>query len=62
MIIGIDTSLGTAVAAIARDGEVLADEQSANALGHAEVIGDRLRRASQAAPPPTHVALSLIHI
>ena len=27
MIIGIDTSLGTAVAAIARDGEILADPQ-----------------------------------
>ncbi|MBQ9918860.1 MAG: tRNA (adenosine(37)-N6)-threonylcarbamoyltransferase complex dimerization subunit type 1 TsaB [Microbacterium sp.] len=59
MIIGIDTSLGTAVAAIARDGEVLADEQSANALGHAEVIGDLLRRASQAVPTPTHVAIGM---
>lgn len=59
MIIGIDTSLGTAVAAIARDGEVLADEQSANALGHAEVIGDLLRRASRAAPTPTHVAIGM---
>lgn len=59
MIIGIDTSLGTAVAAIARDGEVLADEHSANALGHAEVIGDLLRRASRAAPTPTHVAIGM---
>lgn len=59
MIIGIDTSLGTAVAAIAHDGEVLADEQSANALGHAEVIGDLLRRASQAVPTPTHVAIGM---
>lgn len=59
MIIGIDTSLGTAVAAIAHDGEVLADEQSANALGHAEVIGDLLRRASRAAPTPTHVAIGM---
>ncbi|MEW1706357.1 tRNA (adenosine(37)-N6)-threonylcarbamoyltransferase complex dimerization subunit type 1 TsaB [Microbacterium sp. NPDC089190] len=58
MILGIDTSLGTAVAAIARDGEVLADEQSANPLGHAEVIGDLLRRASSAVAP-THVAVGM---
>lgn len=59
MIIGIDTSLGTAVAAIARDGEVLADEHSANPLGHAEVIGDLLRRATEAVPAPTHVAIGM---
>ena len=59
VIIGIDSSLGTAVAAIARDGEVLADEQSENALGHAEVIGDLLSRALQAAPAPTHVAIGM---
>ncbi|WP_154096160.1 tRNA (adenosine(37)-N6)-threonylcarbamoyltransferase complex dimerization subunit type 1 TsaB [Microbacterium testaceum] len=59
MIIGIDTSLGTAVAAIARDGEILADEQSSNPLGHAEVIGDLLRRATTAAPAPTHVAIGM---
>ncbi|KTR96259.1 peptidase [Microbacterium testaceum] len=59
MILGIDTSLGTAVAAITRDGEVLADEQSANPLGHAEVIGDLLRRATAAAPAPAHVAIGM---
>ncbi|MBB3156969.1 tRNA threonylcarbamoyl adenosine modification protein YeaZ [Microbacterium proteolyticum] len=59
MIIGIDTSLGTAVAAIARDGEVLADEQSANPLGHAEVIGDLLRRATAVVSAPTHVAIGM---
>lgn len=59
VIIGIDTSLGTAVAAIARDGEVLVDEQSANPLRHAEVIGDLLRRAAAAAPAPTHVAIGM---
>ncbi|MFN3948390.1 tRNA (adenosine(37)-N6)-threonylcarbamoyltransferase complex dimerization subunit type 1 TsaB [Microbacterium sp.] len=59
MILGIDTSLGTAVAAIAPDGEVLADEQSANPLGHAEVIGDLLRRAASAGPAPTHVAIGM---
>lgn len=57
MILGIDTSLGTAVAAIARDGEVLADEQSANPLGHAEVIGELLRRAAVSAP--LHVAIGM---
>ncbi|PNW09771.1 tRNA threonylcarbamoyl adenosine modification protein YeaZ [Microbacterium sp. AG157] len=59
MILGIDTSLGTAVAAIARDGEVLADEHSSNPLGHAEVIGDLLRRATVATPAPTHVAIGM---
>lgn len=59
MILGIDTSLGTAVAAISRDGEVLVDEQSSNPLGHAEVIGDLLRRASAVAPSPTHVAIGM---
>ncbi|MFJ4037444.1 tRNA (adenosine(37)-N6)-threonylcarbamoyltransferase complex dimerization subunit type 1 TsaB [Microbacterium sp. NPDC090007] len=59
MIIGIDTSLGTAVAAIARDGEVLADESSDNALGHAEIIGDLLRRAASVVAEPTHVAIGM---
>lgn len=59
VILGIDTSLGTAVAAIARDGEVLAEEQSTNPLGHAEVIGDLLRRATAGAPAPTHVAIGM---
>lgn len=59
MILGIDTSLGTAVAAITRDGEVLADEQSANPLGHAEVIGDLLRRTTSGAPAPTHMAVGM---
>ena len=59
VILGIDTSLGTAVAAIARDGEILADEQSANPLGHAEVIGDLLSRAVRVAPHPTHVAIGM---
>ena len=59
MILGIDTSLGTAVAAIARDGEVLADEQSANPLGHAEVIGQLLQRVTAGAPAPTHMAVGM---
>lgn len=59
VILAIDTSLGTAVAAIAPDGEVLADEQSPNPLGHAEVIGDLLRRASAVGPAPTHIAVGM---
>jgi tRNA threonylcarbamoyl adenosine modification protein YeaZ len=59
VILGIDTSLGTAVATIARGGEILSDEQSANPLGHAEVIGDLLSRAVRTAPPPTHVAIGM---
>ncbi len=39
MILGIDTSLGTAVAVIDADGAVRADAASADALGHAEIIG-----------------------
>ncbi|WP_434970625.1 tRNA (adenosine(37)-N6)-threonylcarbamoyltransferase complex dimerization subunit type 1 TsaB [Microbacterium sp. bgisy207] len=43
MILGIDTSVGTAVAVVEADGVVLADVSSANPLGHAEVIGDLLQ-------------------
>ena len=42
MILGIDTSVGTAVAVVEVDGVVLAEASSANPLGHAEVIGDLL--------------------
>ncbi|WP_121060365.1 tRNA (adenosine(37)-N6)-threonylcarbamoyltransferase complex dimerization subunit type 1 TsaB [Microbacterium telephonicum] len=72
MILGIDTSLGTAVAVVDSDGAVRAEAQSANPLGHAEVIGtllaDALRDAargpigSTAAPAPvelTHVAAGM---
>ena len=73
MILGIDTSLGTAVAVVEADGIVRADEVSENPLGHAEVIGDLLQRAVtaasdpsvQGAPPPgaddtiTHVAAGM---
>ncbi|MGV9194830.1 tRNA (adenosine(37)-N6)-threonylcarbamoyltransferase complex dimerization subunit type 1 TsaB [Microbacterium sp. MC2] len=45
MILGIDTSLGTAVAVTDRDGVVYAERASANPLGHAEVIGDLLQAA-----------------
>lgn len=42
MILGIDTSLGTAVAVVERDGVVRAEASSDNPLGHAEVIGTLL--------------------
>ncbi|GAA4059583.1 tRNA (adenosine(37)-N6)-threonylcarbamoyltransferase complex dimerization subunit type 1 TsaB [Microbacterium laevaniformans] len=45
MILGIDTSLGTAVGIVDPDGAVRADRTSDNPLGHAEVIGDLLRDA-----------------
>ena len=45
MILGIDTSLGTAVAVVEAHGVVRADVASANPLGHAEAIGDLLRTA-----------------
>lgn len=72
MILGIDTSLGTAVAVIEDDGLVRADAASPNPLGHAEVVGDLLRSAlAEAAHGPigattagspvalTHVAVGM---
>ncbi len=53
VILGIDSSLGTAVALIEEDGVVLADEYSEDPLGHAEVVGTLLRAAlSDAAHGP----------
>ncbi|BDV29808.1 tRNA (adenosine(37)-N6)-threonylcarbamoyltransferase complex dimerization subunit type 1 TsaB [Microbacterium terricola] len=52
MILGIDTSLGTAVAVVEADGVVRADLGSDNPLGHAEVIGELLQRAVAAASDP----------
>ena len=51
MILGIDTSLGTAVAVVDADGVVRSEATSANPLGHAEVIGDLLE--DPAAPVET---------
>ena len=45
VFLGIDTSLGTAVAVIDPDGVLRAERVSANALGHAEVIGTLLAQA-----------------
>jgi tRNA threonylcarbamoyladenosine biosynthesis protein TsaB len=39
MLLAIDTSAGTAVAVVADDGSVLAEQSSADTRGHAEVIG-----------------------
>lgn len=72
VILGIDTSLGTAVAVADLDGVVHAEASSANPLGHAEVIGELLQQALAAAahgpigatsaPAPvaiTHVAVGM---
>lgn len=62
MFLGIDTSLGTAVAVVAPDGYVLAEASSDNPLGHAEVIGDLLARVLADAGPDavvTHVAAGM---
>ena len=69
MILGIDTSLGTAVAVVEHDGVVRAEAASADPLAHAEVIGLLLEGAladaafgpvgAASAPTPvtlTHVA------
>ena len=45
VILGIDTSLGTAVAVTDPDGVVLTEQASGNPLGHAEVIGGLLQAA-----------------
>ena len=63
VILGIDTSLGTAVAVVEPDGVVRADVHSADPRGHAEVIGDLLVRAlddaSVTAHDVTHVAAGM---
>ncbi len=45
VILGIDTSLGTAVAVVEPDGVVRAEAESVDPLGHAEAIGELLQRA-----------------
>ena len=53
MILGIDTSLGTAVALADGDGVVFAEAASPDPLGHAEIIGTMLQDAlAQAAHGP----------
>lgn len=45
MILGIDSSLGTAVAVIDDDGVVLSERSRSDPLGHAEVIGSLIEEA-----------------
>lgn len=63
MILGIDTSLGTAVAVIEPDGVVRAEVDSPDPRGHAEVIGmliaQALAEASIAPGDITHVAAGM---
>ncbi|MBS1907061.1 MAG: tRNA (adenosine(37)-N6)-threonylcarbamoyltransferase complex dimerization subunit type 1 TsaB [Actinobacteria bacterium] len=51
MILGVDTSLGSAVGLIGRDGRTLADVSQTGHLGHAEAIGSLLEQALAAVPP-----------
>jgi tRNA threonylcarbamoyl adenosine modification protein YeaZ len=63
VILGIDTSLGTAVAVIEPDGVVRAEADSADPRGHAEVIGTLIAQAlAEASASPsdvTHVAAGM---
>lgn len=60
MFLGIDTSLGTAVALVESDGVVVAEASSENPLGHAEVIGELLTRVlAEATGPVTAVAAGM---
>lgn len=49
MLLAIDTSAGTAVAAVADDGRVIAERSSADTRGHAEAIGPFLAEVLAAA-------------
>lgn len=56
VILGIDTSLGTAVGVVADDGRVLADVHSDDPRGHAEVIGDLIAAAlAEAGAAPAEI-------
>lgn len=63
MILALDTSLGSGVAVVDLDGVELAEAASDNPLGHAEVIGDLIRRSlAEASVRPdqiTHVAAGM---
>lgn len=57
MILGIDTSLGTAVAVVEPDGVVRSQLQSPDPRGHAEVIGTLIERAlAEASLRPSDIA------
>ena len=63
VILGIDTSLGTAVAVVEADGVVRSQVESADPRGHAEVIGSLIQEAlAEASIRPsdiTHVAAGM---
>ena len=63
MILGIDTSLGSAVAVVEPDGVIRSEVQSLDPRGHAEVIGSLIERAlAEASISPsdvTHVAAGM---
>ena len=59
MILAVDTSLGTAVAVVGADGRTHAEASTANALGHAEVIGDLLRDVVAGRDDITHVVTGM---
>lgn len=63
MILGIDTSLGSAVAVVEPDGVIRSEVQSLDPRGHAEVIGTLIERAlAEASVTPsaiTHVAAGM---
>jgi tRNA threonylcarbamoyl adenosine modification protein YeaZ len=58
VILGIDTSLGTAVAVVEQDGVVRAQLESTDPRGHAEVIGTLIVSAlAEASVRPAEIAL-----
>lgn len=63
MILGIDTSLGSAVAVVEPDGVIRSQVESADPRGHAEVVGTLIERAlAEASVTPadiTHVAAGM---
>ena len=63
VILGIDTSLGTAVAVVEPDGVVRSQVESADPRGHAEAIGSLIEQAlAEASVDPadiTHVAAGM---
>lgn len=57
MILGIDTSLGTAVAVVESDGVVRSQVESPDPRGHAEVIGTLVERAlAEASVAPSDIS------
>ena len=56
MILAIDTSIGTSVAVVTRQGEVLAERASEDTRGHAESIGRLIATVLEARPVITAVA------